>query len=131
MAVSRVGRLETNLSPRLIEIDRFGIEGLSVVDLIAGRHRTEMASELHRRSAAPLGWVALILLGLPLMMRCGDASPLMGFALSLLMTGVYAAAVSIGWSLALSGQVPAAAGAWVPQAAALSAGIAAYWRMRT
>ena len=126
-----VGALETNLSPRVLEMEAFGEGAIGLGELLAGRSRTDMATALHWRIAAPLGWVALILLGLPLVVGGADRSALMGFAWSLAVVAIYAVVVSVGRSLALNGSVPPAVGVWAPQAGALLLGALTYWRMET
>jgi len=130
-AASPIERLETNLSPRVLEMARVGAEGVSMAELFAGRDRTDMATELHRRLSAPLGWVALLLLGLPLIAGGLDRSPLVGFALSLGIVVIYGLVLVGGWGLALSGELPVAIGTWGPQLLALGLGVLSYRRMHS
>lgn len=94
-----------------------------VDDKASGLVRNSLAVELYQRLSIPLATFVFALIGSPLGLSPHRSSASIGFSLSILIIFVYYALMTAMTTMGQSGKIPALAAAWIPNIAALIAGI--------
>ena len=128
--------LDTDLTPRDLEIASPGLRHLSVEDLrhlIARKpHDLDLQLRMHEHFAYPLGGVILLLLGLPLVLRGGGKSPYMAVGMSLLLSVGWFALAHLFRRMGATGDViDPLLGAWLPVLLFGSLGLVLFESIRT
>lgn len=88
----------------------------------------EMKIELHKRFAIPLSCLIFALVGMPLGITSSRSAKLRGFTTALAVVVSYYLLTLSGTALGETGRVPAAVGAWVPNAVFFVSGVVLFIR---